>query len=247
MSTYNTVEEVDSSMDQSALRLAGALLLGGQLLYILITQFHTGGDANDHPSIFAKYAGSGDWKGVHAGQFAAMAIVVAGLIALCFAVHMQAPVASWTARMGAVLAVVALGLYGVLQAVDGIGNKEVDRAWVNASPAQKTARFASAEAMRWLEWGVRSYHDYALGLALLLLGAAVLAVPVLVIPRPVGYLMGLSGAAYLVQGWVVGSQGFSNTDSTLILIAWAFSLAWMIWLAAVTWRTQSSTIPRQAG
>jgi hypothetical protein len=57
-------------------------------------------------------------------------------------------------RFGAALAVVALALYGVLQAVDGVGNQEVDDAWVNAPNAEKAARFASAEAMRWLEWGL---------------------------------------------------------------------------------------------
>lgn len=45
------------------------LLLAGQLLYILVTQFHTGGEANNHPAIFAAYARSDSWKAVHVGQF----------------------------------------------------------------------------------------------------------------------------------------------------------------------------------
>ena len=140
---------------------------------------------------------------------------------------------------------VALALYAVLQAVDGIGNKQVDDAWVNAPNAEKAARFASAEAMRWLEWGVRSYQDYALGLALLLFAVALVRTPGL--PRPIGYLMGLSGLAYLVQGWVVGSQGFSGTHTTLILVAWVLSLAWMIWLVVVAWRMQDLEARRLAG
>ena len=51
--------------------------------------------------------------------------------------------------------------------------EEVDDAWVNPPNTEKAARFASAEAMRWLEWGARSYHDFALGLALLLIAAAI--------------------------------------------------------------------------
>jgi hypothetical protein len=82
-------------------------------------------------------------------------------------------------------------LYGVLQAVDGVGNKEVDNAWVNAPNAEKAARFASAEAMRWVEWGARSYHDFALGLALVLIAAAIVRSGA--VPRPIGYLTGLSG------------------------------------------------------
>ncbi len=94
--------------------------------------------------------------------------------------------------------------------MDGVANKQADVAWVSAPEAEKAARFASAEAMRWIEWGMRSYHDFALGLALLLVAAAV--VRTAWVPRPIAYLMGLSGLTYLVQGWVVGSEGFSQTD-----------------------------------
>jgi hypothetical protein len=160
-------------IDRASLRMSAVLLLAGQVLYIAVTQFHAGGDANDHPAIFAVYAGSGIWKTVHIGQFACAAILLAGLVALPFAVSAQAGRARWAGRFGAASAVVALALYGVLQAVDGVGNKEVDDAWVGAPSAEKAARFASAEAMRWLEWGARSYHDFALGIALLLIAAAI--------------------------------------------------------------------------
>jgi hypothetical protein len=221
-------------IDRASLRMSAALLLAGQLLYIVVTQFHPGGEANDHPAIFAVYAGSGIWKAVHVGQFACAAILLAGLVALPLAVSGQAGRASWAGRFGAASAVVALALYGVLQAVDGVGNKEVDEAWVSAPNTEKAARFASAEAMRWLEWGARSYHDFALGIALLLIAAAIMGASE--VPRPIAYLMGLSGLSYLVQGWVVGSEGFSRTHTIVILVAWALTLAWMIWLVVVAWR-----------
>jgi hypothetical protein len=50
-------------IDRASLRMSAALLLAGQVLYIVVTQFHAAGDANDHPAIFAVYAGSGIWKG----------------------------------------------------------------------------------------------------------------------------------------------------------------------------------------
>ena len=87
---------------------------------------------------------------MHVAQFACAAILLAGLVALPFAVSGEART-RWAGRFGAASAVVALALYGVLQAVDGVGNKEVDDAWVSAPNAEKAARFASAEAMRWLE------------------------------------------------------------------------------------------------
>lgn len=121
-----------------------------------------------------------------------------------FALDVQAGAARWLARFGAGATVVPLTLYGVLQAVDGIGNKQVDLAWVSATGAEKGGRFASAEAMRWLEWGVRSYLDYALGVALLLLAAAAMRTAWLA--RPIAVLIGLSGLAYLVQGAVIAAM-----------------------------------------
>jgi hypothetical protein len=152
--------------------------------------------------------------------------------------------ARWAGRFGAASTVVALALYGVLQAVDGVGNMMVDAAWVNATDAEKSARFATAEAMRWLEWGVRSYQDFALGLALLLLAAAVARTASL--SRPIAYLMGLSSLTYLVQGWVIGAEGFSGTHSTLILVAYVFSFAWMTWLLIVAWRLKDVQARRLA-
>ncbi len=231
-------------IDRSSLRLSATLMLTGQLLFIVVTLFHADGEANNHRSVFADYAGSGSWKAVHVVQFASIAILLAGLFALFFALDAHAGMARWAGRFGAVFAVVTLALYGVLQAVDGVGNKQVDNAWVTGSEADKSARFASAEAMRWLEWGVRSYQDYALGLALLLFAAAV--VRTVGLPQPIGYLMALSGLTYLVQGGVIGSEGFSGSHSTMILVAYAFSLAWMIWLVVVAWRMLDSEARRLA-
>jgi hypothetical protein len=64
------------------------------------------------------------------------------------------------------------------------------------------------------------------------------------VPRPIAYLMGLSGLTYLMQGWVVGSEGFSRTHTTLILVAWALTFAWMIWLVVVAWRMRDSDASR---
>lgn len=136
-----------------SLRLSATLLLVGQLLYIVVTQFHADGDANNHPAVFAEYAGSGIWTVIHLGQFAGMAIFLAGLLALFFALDVQAGTARWAGRFGAASAVATLALYGVLQAVDGVALKQAVNAWAGAPDAEKAARFASAEAIRWLEWG----------------------------------------------------------------------------------------------
>jgi hypothetical protein len=224
----------DKTFDRAPLRLSAALLLVGQLLYIVVTLFHTGGEANHHHAVFGGYAHSAIWTAVHLGQFAGMAILLAGLLALFFVLDGNTGMARWAGRYGAASAVAALALYGVLQAVDGVALKQAVNAWASAPEAEKTARFASAEAIRWLEWGVRSYQNFALGLALILFALAV--VRTTWISRPIAYLMGLAGVAYLVQGWVVGSEGFSRTETVAILTGFVLDLAWMIWLVLVAWR-----------
>ena len=233
MSTAHSREPHSIVIDRPSMRLAATLLLTGQLLYLVITQFHADGEANNHPAVFAEYAATGNWTAVHIAQFASAAILLGGLAALPAAVEVTAGPAAWAGRFGAGLAAVALALYAALQAVDGVGNKQVDAAWVTAAAADRAARFASAEGMRWLEWGERSYQDFALGAALLLVAAAIVRTPRL---GPVAYPMSLSGLTYLVQGWVVGAEGFSGTHTILIVLAWALSLSWMIWLVVLAWR-----------
>jgi hypothetical protein len=226
------------TVDRTALRLSATLLLVGQLLYIVVTQFHADGVANDHPAVFAEYAGSGIWTAVHVGQFAATATLLAGLFALFFALDVQAGTARWAGRFGAGLTAVTLSLYGVVMAVDGVALKQAVDAWARAPDAEKAARFAGAEAIRWIEWGARSYENFALGLALLLFAVAVGRTAR--VQRPVPYLMGLSGLIYLVQGWVAGADGFPPVQDVAIVASWVVNLVWMIWLVVIARRGRAS-------
>jgi len=180
----------ERTLDRASLRLPAVLLLAGQVLYIVVTQFHADGVANDHPAVFAEYAGSRIWTAVHVGQFAATAILLAGLFALFFALDASAGTARWAGLFGAASTAVALALYGVVMAVDGVALKQAVNAWVSAPEVEKAARFASAEAIRWLEWGARSYENFALGIAVLLFAVAVAVGWTVGMPRPIAYLMG---------------------------------------------------------
>jgi hypothetical protein len=226
-------------IDRMALRVSVMLLAVGFILYVLVGLFHPGNEpANNHGAVFVEYAGSSSWTAVHLGQFAGMAVMIAGLLVLYFALDVHVGGAAWVARLGAVSAAVALGLHGVLQAVDGVALKQVVDAWASAPEAEKAARFASAETIRWLEWATRSYQSFMLGLALILLGGAVASTRRL--PRAIGYLMGLSGIAYIAQGWIIGSEGFSETNTFPTLAGYVLILAWIIWLLVVAWRTKES-------
>lgn len=215
------------------LRLSVCLLLGGQILYIIVTLFHAGGDANNHHAIFETYARDQIWMAVHLGQFIAMSLLVIGLLVLFTALDGRLGRATSLGRAGAAAAIVALALYGALQAVDGVALKQAVNAWASAPEAERGARFASAEAIRWIEWGMRSYHDFALGVALAI-GAAAMARAV---AWPFGVLVAASALAYFAQGWVAGSEGFSQAQSLGIVLGWAFSLVWMTALLVVAFRS----------
>jgi hypothetical protein len=225
-------------VDRATLRPSAVLLAVGFVLYVMVGLLHPDGPANNHRAVFAEYASSSSWTAVHLGQFAGMAVIIAGLLVLYVALDIRAGGAAWPARLGAVSAAVALGLYGVLQAVDGVALKQAVDAWASAPESEKVARFAGAETIRWLEWGTRSYQSFMFGLTLILLGSAIAWTARL--PRALGYLMGLSGLAYVVQGWVLGSEGFPPSNTFAILAGYVLILAWIIWLVVVAWRTKES-------
>ena len=176
-------------VDRALLRLSAMLQFVGVLLSFLAGILHPAREnANEHVAVFAEYANSTNWTAIHLGQFAGMAVFIAGLLVLFFALDFQSGTPRWAGRFGFVSAVVALALHGVLQAVDGGALKQAVDAWVSAPDAEKAARLASAEAIRWLEWGVRSYQSFMLGLAFVLF--ATMIVSTARIPKPIGHLWG---------------------------------------------------------
>ena len=228
---------MDPTVDRSLLRVSGTLLLVGQLLYVIVTLLHTGGEANNHPAIFAAYASSGIWTAVHVAQFACMAIMLTGLLGLFSALDGQLGAPRLANRFGAASTTAALALSGAVLAVDGVALKQAVNAWISAPDAEKAARFATAETMRWLEWGTRSYEDFTLGLAIL---AAAIVVRRALLTRPIADVMGLAGLTYLLQGWFAGVEGFSPTHTLGIVAAEVLNTVWMTSLLVVASRMPQS-------
>ncbi|MFC0457559.1 hypothetical protein ACFFGR_13510 [Arthrobacter liuii] len=168
-----------------------------------------------------------------------MALVCAGLVSLWAALGVQQHALAWTARFGALCAAAAAALYAVLQAVDGVALKQAVDAWVAAPEPEKAARFAAAEGIRWLEWGVRSYHSILLGSALVLLGVVVGVTRH--VSRTIGWLMALSGLAYMVQGWIIGDSGFSAANALPTLAGIVAIAAWTAWLFVSAVRMKNTT------
>jgi hypothetical protein len=230
--------------DRSLLRLSATLVVIGELLFALVTAlFHPGGDANNHPAAFAAYAGSANYTAVHFVQFVFMAVLLLGLLVLFFALDVRSGALGWVGRFAAVSVVVALALYGVVQAVDGVALKHAVDAWANAPEAEKATRFASAETVRWLEWGANQYQIFMFALALILLATVIVGTAR--VPRAIGYLMGLAAIPMLVQSLVIGTEGFSVPllAGSLSAVALPLMLAWSIWLLIVAWRMKEPDQP----
>jgi hypothetical protein len=230
--------------DRSSLRLSATLVVIGEVLFALATLFHADGEANNHPAVFAEYASSASYTAVHFVQFVLMAVLLGGLLVLFFALNVRSGALGWVGRFAAVSVVVALALYGVLQAVDGVALKHAVDAWANAPEAEKATRFASAETMRWLEWGANQYQIFMFALALILLATVIVGTAR--VPRAIGYLMGLAAIPNLVQSLVIGTEGFAVSwlAGSLSVVGLPLMLAWSIWLLIVAWRMKE---PTQAG
>ena len=226
-------------VERDSVRLAAVLLLAGVLVSAIAGFLHAeGADPNDHQAVFAIYAASQPWTAVHLGQFIGMVIITFGLVALFFALDIRSGVGLWLNRFALLSAGTAMALYGVLQAVDGVGLKQAVDAWASADNGDKAVRFAAAETVRWLEWAVRSYQSFVFGLALILFGA-VIAVTGRV-SRPIGYLMALSGLCYLAQGWIIASSGFSSANQIPTLGGIGLILVWTVWLLVAALRIKTA-------
>ena len=225
--------------ERTSLRLAALLLLAGVLVTAVAGFLHPEGpDPNDHLAVFAVYAASKSWTAVHLGQFVGMVIIIFGLGALFFALDPPRGAGLWLNRIGLLTAGAALALYAVLQAVDGVALKQAVNAWASAANGDKAVRFTSAETVRWLEWAVRSYQSYLFGLSLILFGAAI-AVVAGQVPRPIGYVMALSGLCYLAQGWIIGTTGFSSANQIPTLLGIVLVVVWSLWLLVAALRTNA--------
>jgi len=221
--------------DRNSLRLSGTLLLIGLVVYEVMQFPHPGSPTPTDQAQFAAYATSSNWAAIHLGEFLGVAINVAGLVVLFFALNVSQGTPRWLAFFGAISAWVAGALAAVVYAVDGVALKQAVGAWASAPAAEQATRFASAEAIRWLETGTRGYQEFTSGIALVLFGSAIVSTAR--IGRPIGYLMGLSGLVLIVMSWVAGTQGLgSSIRGILFEIVILSSAIWTIWLFIVAWR-----------
>src|SRR5215472_11414081 len=110
--SMTTAARRDASVaDRQAVFLSGALLGIGWIVFAVVSRFHPGGvDPNNHRTSFTQYAQSSSWIAVHLGVFVGVALIVAGLVVLFYALNVRQRMPGLVARIGIVSAGVALGL-----------------------------------------------------------------------------------------------------------------------------------------
>lgn len=207
---------VRSVAEHSSMRLAGALLVGGFLLNLVVTLFHPSGDEDNHRVIFEKYADSDAWVAIHLGQFIAVLIALAGLVVL-YRFLTFGVAGSLLSRFAVGATVATAAGFAILQGMDGVALKQAVDAWTDASGAQKAIRFDDAETLRWLEWGFQSYFRLLLGLSFVLFGAAILATRRAA--SWLGWVAVLVGAVSVAIGIDVGYSGLESRFQDAAAIA----------------------------
>jgi hypothetical protein len=199
----------DATQERMLVLVAGALMTAGVVLSVMAGQAHPHREApNSHPEVFEEYAGSTAWTWVHFLQFAAAAIVVAGLVTL-YAAMLARGRPSLVGLLGVSAGIVTVAVFAVNMAVDGIALKRAVDAWVAAPAGEKATRFAAAETVRWLEWGSNAFFQLMLGVTLGLLGVAI--VRTAVVARTLGWISVVAGLALAVNGVLTGYHGFAGT------------------------------------
>jgi Domain of unknown function (DUF4386) len=226
-----------------------SLALGLALAVIFETLHPSRENPNDNPRVFAEYAHSSSWTTIHLGQLAGALLLIVGLAALSSSLALGRPVSAAWARLATGAAVAAAPAYGVLQVVDGVALKRAVDEWAAAPDDQRTAAFAAAQTVRWIEYGLNALTFSLVGLTLILIGVAMLTGDRF--PRWAGGWAAAAGLAYLVKGLGVAYQGFAGGVTGLIALVlfgtWVLAAAWLMWRRASAVAKQATVGPTPGG
>jgi hypothetical protein len=219
---------------QRTLRIGTLLIVSSAVASLVVEQFHPAHEPpNNHPAVFAEYAASHNWGIVHLAAFVCFLFLLAGLLALLQGLR-RSDRPSLLIRAGEAATIVTGAVMAVLQGVDGVALKHAVDSWAAAPAELKAAAFRDAETVRWMEWAMAGYFRIVLGIALALLGLAVLRSAA--VPRWTGAFAIVAGAAHFITGVAIGENGFEGTvKETANLVSWAAFLIFAITVTAAAW------------
>jgi hypothetical protein len=146
-------------------------MIAGPVIAIVAGRFHGGVDPQDLMGVLPQYAANPYWKVVHLGQFLGLLVLVGALMLVLNDLGRTSPLAT----LGAVAAIVAASSYAANQAVDGVAIQFVARLLVEAPAQERAMALGIADAVRYVEQGLSGMTAINLGIALALLGGAIIS------------------------------------------------------------------------
>ena len=125
--------------DRTLLRIGAVSAVLGVVVLIGGNAIHGGDDPANLAVSLPQYAANDNWVVAHILQFLGFLLILGGLVALHRSIPAEPGAA--LARLGLVTALVAVGVYGANQAVDGVAIKVVAGGWGGARGAEKVVAF----------------------------------------------------------------------------------------------------------
>jgi hypothetical protein len=226
-----------SHPERTLLRIGAVSIVLGVLLGLTVGFFHGGSQPWDLQATLPLYAANRWWELVHLAQFVAELLLLVGFFALYRSIAATTEgVRNALAQLGIIVAVVAVGIYGVNQAVDGIANKFVAQQWVDAPIAEKAVAFRVADAVRHIEIGTSSLFVLSDGISLLLFGVAIALGHAY--PKLLGWSAIALGVAQAIHSVDLANHGFAIVGplgAAAITVSYLEGL-WTLVLAVFLWR-----------
>jgi hypothetical protein len=217
-------------------RLASVLAIAGPVIAIVVGRFHGGTDPQHLLSVLPEYAANPYWMAVHLGQFLGLLLIVSALLLVLDDLRQES--ASPLATLGAAAAIVAASSYAANQAMDGVAIQFVAHLVVEAPAQERAMALSIAEAVRHVEQGLSGMTAINLGIALALLGGAIISSGALA--SWLGWTAALVGVVQMVTGTSIYFLGFSQH----VLAFWAgvSLLIWMLAAAVELWRRSDGDV-----
>jgi len=227
--------------EPSLARIGAVAAICGTLVLTVGTALHPmAADPADLQAAFAEYARDPYWVASHLAQFAGVALVGVGLLALTQRL-LAGPAAAW-GWIGALGTVASVTLAAVLQAVDGVALKVMATRWLAAGGAAEGPAFAATVAVRQIEIGLAGLLSIVFGSTLLVYGGAMLGSRAG--PRTLAVLGLACGAGTLAAGVVAAHDGFSELNMLLTSVTGPLSAVWTVLVGVWLWRTAPSSPTR---
>jgi hypothetical protein len=222
------------------LKIGAVTYLLGLILVFVTESLHPHRQPpSDSQLAFSEYAHNVNWSEIHVAQFFAILLLLLGFISLYKYLRSDDGLTAAFAWLGVLCATVTIGIFALLQAIDGFTLRFVIDRWMHAATPEKISAFRIAEAIRWIEIAFNGYFRIMLGVVLLLYGLSLSFTKLF--PKWLGWLAIIAGIGSVMHGLQIGKLGFSPYVGPWGIISLLLQVVWVLIMVVLMWR-KSTTI-----